>query len=151
MNLFAANGIAFVILDIEHSMKTNRGSQFYLHTTVSGHQFFKHKDNVGEEIASGSLIPTTHSEHYTKFILDVAESDENLFVHTQRAYDSVQELEHIRASLIQQLSGDASKDFISTLSPFVDYAKKVLHDVGDTIEAVYTVCSNQKIAIKRVI
>lgn len=102
----------------------------------SGRLRFEHWDDGDESpFRSGSMIAPVVNTFASKFMLDIATLDEELYHQVEAATDSLAELEHIKASIIEQTSRPMHR------VPFVNYARKELSEIEAAITELYKICT----------
>lgn len=85
----------------------------------------------------------------SKFILDIATLDKNLFEVMEPAYDGLAELEHIRESLINIEDVAAFMEPSSYLEGLADYSVNVIKEVEDALKGLYMHCTGKALTKHR--
>ena len=88
-------------------------------------------------------IPRAHRELMSKYLLDVATLDKDLFAALEPAYDSVAELEHVRESLIRIEESAGEIDLDQFLGAFSEYAIDELKDAEEALARLYKHCTGK--------
>jgi hypothetical protein len=91
---------------------------------------------------SGGSLPDARTDLMSKIMIDVATLDKKLFTRLEAAYDSLIEMRHIRASLIQFVTSDDEHDQMH-LQGFPEYALGELDGVLDDLDKLYQECTGR--------
>lgn len=94
-------------------------------------------------------IPKVHRELMSKFLLDIATLDSELFKVMEPAYDALAALEHIRESFI---NAPEAPDFIGQdgyLEGLAGFALDELLKTESALAALYKYCTNQELTNHR--
>ena len=87
-------------------------------------------------------VPKCHRKALESHLLDVAIVDKTLFALMEEAYSSVLEMEHVRSSLLENLSGERKDDDDFIIS-FLEYGLREFDDAKASIEALYRGCTGK--------
>lgn len=96
----------------------------------------------------GWTLPEVHLDTISKVMLDVAALDRKLFKELEDAYDALQNMVHIRNSLISYIEDD-DEDTQRFFEGFVDWALKNLTSDFVDIEYLYRACTGKDLKDKR--
>lgn len=88
-------------------------------------------------------IPKAHRELMSKYLLDVATLDKELFQVLEPAYDAVAELEHVRESLIRVHDDEDEYGENGFFGFFAMYGLDELQETERALSALYTHCTGK--------
>jgi hypothetical protein len=93
----------------------------------SGRLYYERIDPAGDIITGGPVPPVATSE-YVRLLPSLAELDRNLYAIVRNGYEKVFELDHLRRSFVDYVSGDP-KQRRMWYQPFCRYAKDLYQDI----------------------
>lgn len=94
-------------------------------------------------------VPHVHQEVLAKNIMDLALLDKFMFELALKTLDQLSELDHLRGSLIEQVTL-RSEGQLEHLGSFSSYANRVLDDTHEKLERLYSLCTGRTLAAVRV-
>lgn len=120
---------------IKISLKISRDNEVTFHQLT-------YDDGAGSQ----SVVRTTHRDFMSKQLLTVATLDADLYKALQPALDAVNEMEHVRQSLIAHME-DPER---THLAGFAEYALEELDVAYNKLNTLYVTCTGKKLESYRI-
>ena len=90
---------------------------------------------------SSGPIPIVHRELMTKYLLDTATLDKELFDDLEVAYDALADLSHVRQSLVQVHEDQARMNIPGFFGSFAEWALEELDEIEGALASLYKHCT----------
>ncbi|WP_445364568.1 hypothetical protein ACJJIQ_10595 [Microbulbifer sp. ANSA003] len=118
-----------------------KDSRYELSETSSGLVSVKEirKDGGGGEM---SIFPVS-TRIFSKVIVEIAELDEKLFELSEKAYEGVAEIDHVRESLVGYMRTKGDPDRDAHIESFCDYAVDQLADSFISLHELCKFCTGE--------
>lgn len=142
-NQFTISRLQHQINEIEHAIDV--GNEIMIDLQQNGNPVLTINRHNEGRIISSSPIPFVHTRSMEKFLFDAAIIDAALFDRMEAALDTLNEIVHIRESLIEYITGDRGH-----LDGFIIYAKEVLDVSIDPVRDLYFHCTGTPLVQGRV-
>jgi hypothetical protein len=148
LNLWPQWRLEETLREIQHDAERGVKAEYTIRTLPNGDVEWRR--SAGAEYASGTLSDA-RTDLMSKIMVDVATLDQQLFRSLEDAYNSLITMRHVRASLIQFVTGKTEEDRMH-LEGFPEYGLSELEGVKGDLDWLYRQCTGHPIdkADKRV-
>lgn len=148
LNYWAIKSIRHIVQQIPCEENPEASGTITVERTPSGRTYARIvSTDAGTE--SHHNIPKVHRELMSKFLLEIATVDKDLFAVMEPAYDALAELEHVRESLV---NAPEAPDYIGQdgyLEGFAGFALDELRDAEQKLSALYRHCTGEELTKHR--
>ncbi|WP_158080984.1 hypothetical protein [Pelomonas sp. KK5] len=149
LNYWAIKALRYIAIQIPTDENPGEGMQVTIERKPSGRSYARIVSADGGT-ESHHPVPRVHRELMSKFLLDVATIDRELFVVMEPAYDALSHLEHVRESFV---NAPEASDFIGQdgyLEGLAGFALDELLKAEDKIGRLYRHCTGNELTKHRV-
>lgn len=148
LNLWVVKSLRRIFSEIHTGENENPQVKIEIHHKPSGRPFVKvFSDDGGLETHMG--VPKPHRELMSKFLLDVATLDRELFLLMEPAYEALAHLEHIRESLVHAEEDSELIGQDNYLEGLARYALEELNNAEASLAALYKHCTGNELTKHR--
>jgi hypothetical protein len=130
LNRWALESLKRALVEMSGQSQAELEVDYEVEHKQSGQVIFKNDDG------SSWPLPQAHTELMRDNMFEVAALDEKLFSLLEPAYDSVEDLAHVRESLIEYMETGNKH-----LEGFIDYGLNELKDVESALENLFFACT----------
>jgi hypothetical protein len=141
LNLWPQWRLEETLREIQHDAERGVKAEYTIRTLPNGDVEWRR--SAGAEYASGTLSDA-RTDLMSKIMVDVATLDQQLFRSLEDAYNSLITMRHVRASLIQFVTGKTEEDRMH-LEGFPEYGLSELEGVKGDLDWLYRQCTGHPI------
>ena len=142
LNYWTIRSLRRIIQEIPSNDDPSTQRQVEIKRRSSGKPYAQIVSHDGE-FETHMNIPSVHRDLMSKFLLDIATLDKNLFAVMEPAYDALAEVDHVRESLVNIEDGTAFLSQQDWLAGFSGYALDELQEAEVLLGKLYDYCTGQ--------
>jgi hypothetical protein len=147
LNHWAHKRLRDALADIQKHFAKKEPYEYAIERRTSGEIVFKQRRSDSQ--SESWPLPPIHTDLMSQLMLDMATLDKSLFGHLEAAYDSANNMKHVRQSLIDFIESDDQRRKLF-FEAFPEYGLRELKDALIDLNKLYSACTGETLKSVRV-